>query len=745
MSLAGWNNNKKLTLTIDSTKVDENIINFPVLITLSSGTGITSFDASAVFTELTPASGTLASGTVLLLHCDGTNGSTSFIDESTSNHTITANDNAQISTAQSMFGGSSAYFDGTGDYLSIADSADWDFAGGPFTIDFRVMKDVSHTGIGHVISRWDSVNNDERWSIRYNDNDLQVFLGAWQTITLGVDNNWHHVVWIYDSGLNTVYFDGIEELSYSFTLNDHTSQLRVGGLSASELAGYIDELRISKGIARWTSDFIPPTGPYGSSWDNRKKIAVTATVSGVETELPVEIDYWDSENNQSWLWTKVPTIVSGTDTTLYLYYDSTHTINSGYIGDTGETPAQSVWDSNFVGVWHMGQSPAGDVSDIMRDSTSNSNDGTPGGSMTSADLIDGQIGKAIDFDGSDDLIDCGTDASLDITGALTISAIVKPLTNPAFAGIIDMAQESTSIENYSMLNFAGTLYFQYNNSGWQSHIESSFFDTGVQQSVDITYNAGTIQFYKDGSPTTSVGGKPVLVSDTSNTFKIGRYQVGSQGNFDGIIDEVRISDSVRSTAWTKATYYSNFGDLITYALGIEPTIFTFSGPIPIHLSTVYGTNHTLQLTTTITGADIPYVYAATFYDDGNNQIGSTVYGLDSGAQATSTAALSTPAATTYSWYIKSTSSGSTGTSQTYTFTNRFLCEGYTEVNGTRASGIPVRLYRRSTGVLVSGTESTGVSGTFSIVTSYNEAHYAVALHPTDSGTNALIYDYLTPE
>ena len=173
-------------------------------------------------------------------------------------------------------------------------------------------------------------------------------------------------------------------------------------------------------------------------------------------------------------------------------------------------------------------------------------------------------------------------------------------------------------------------------------------------------------------------------------------------------------------------------------------MFTFSNPIPTHLSTVYGTSHTLQLTTTITGADIPYVYAATFYDDENNQIGSTVSGLNSGAQATSTAALSTPAGTTYGWYVKSTSSGSTGTSQTYSFTNRFLAAGYTEINGTRASGIAVRLYRRSTGVLVSGTESTGVSGTFSIVTSYNEAHYAVALHPTDSGTNALIYDYLTP-
>ena len=74
----------------------------------------------------------------------------------------------------------------------------------------------------------------------------------------------------------------------------------------------------------------------------------------------------------------------------------------------------------------------------------------------------------------------------------------------------------------------------------------------------------------------------------------------------------------------------------------------------------------------------------------------------------------------------------------------FFYEGYTEIGGVRSSGIPVRLYRRNTGALVSGTTSAGVSGTFSIVTPYNEEHYAVALHPTDSGTNALIYNWITP-
>jgi hypothetical protein len=60
----------------------------------------------------------------LLLHCDGTNGSTTFTDNSPSPKTVTAFGNAQISTARSQFGGASGLFDGSGDYLTVGSAAD---------------------------------------------------------------------------------------------------------------------------------------------------------------------------------------------------------------------------------------------------------------------------------------------------------------------------------------------------------------------------------------------------------------------------------------------------------------------------------------------------------------------------------------------------------------------------------------------------------------------------------------------
>ena len=69
----------------------------------------------------------------------------------------------------------------------------------------------------------------------------------------------------------------------------------------------------------------------------------------------------------------------------------------------------------------MNQDPDGDVADVIRNSVSTSYRGTPVGTMTSADLVDGKIGKAINFDGSDDYIDVVNGFGMDGLGAFSVS------------------------------------------------------------------------------------------------------------------------------------------------------------------------------------------------------------------------------------------------------------------------------------------------------------------------------------
>jgi hypothetical protein len=66
---------------------------------------------------------------------DGADNSTTFTDSSPTAHTVTRSGDAKISTTQSQFGGASAYFDGTGDYLTVANSEAFNFGSGDFTID----------------------------------------------------------------------------------------------------------------------------------------------------------------------------------------------------------------------------------------------------------------------------------------------------------------------------------------------------------------------------------------------------------------------------------------------------------------------------------------------------------------------------------------------------------------------------------------------------------------------------------
>ena len=171
-------------------------------------------------------------------------------------------------------------------------------------------------------------------------------------------------------------------------------------------------------------------------------------------------------------------------------------------------------------------------------------------------------------------------------------------------------------------------------------------------------------------------------------------------------------------------------------------MFSFSSPTPTDLSTVYGTTQQLYLTATATGIEPNYIYNASFYnayDDG--QISSTVSGVQSGQPAG--VVMNTLSGINYQWYVTATSSGEEDTSSTYTFTNKFLCEGQTQVNNVPASGVPVRLYRRSTGEYVGDATSTGISGTFEIETNYNEYNYAMALY-NNTTTNATIQDWLIP-
>jgi hypothetical protein len=215
--------------------------------------------------------------TVYLLHMDGSDTSTTFTDSSGTSKTATAAGNAQIDTAQSVFGGASGLFDGNGDYLTTPDSDDFYFGTGDFTIDFRtrIATRPSNGTAQYFCSQVQDANNWWGVSIYNNAGTYQigtsatvgssVKVTAYKNVTFNA-NTWYHIA-VVRSGTSFMIFQDGTQAGTTTTDADAYPQLtgtfdiaRWSG--GSYINGWIDEFRVSKGIARWTTNFTPPTEAY---------------------------------------------------------------------------------------------------------------------------------------------------------------------------------------------------------------------------------------------------------------------------------------------------------------------------------------------------------------------------------------------------------------------------------------------------------------------------------------------------
>ena len=215
--------------------------------------------------------------TKLLLHCNGVDTSTTFIDSATGK-TVTVVETAQIDTAQSKFGGASLLVDGNSDYLTLIDSADWNFADGNFTIDLWLR--FNATG-GEQYFCGGRVDGQNRWGFGIGTTTVYFIVvlanvaiininGSWSPST----NTWYHLAVVRGWGGNandyaiTVNGTSIATGTDDSTFPDYASLFVVGNGGSftgydQYLNGWIDEFRVSKGIARWTANFTPPRMAYG--------------------------------------------------------------------------------------------------------------------------------------------------------------------------------------------------------------------------------------------------------------------------------------------------------------------------------------------------------------------------------------------------------------------------------------------------------------------------------------------------
>jgi hypothetical protein len=486
------------------------------------------------------------------------------------------------------------------DIIYMEDSSYLDLGSGDFTIDGWAYIKTYDASSRAILSKRTSVSSSYIWVVIYvSPSGYLSVLATNNGTTWGINfsgsyvalNSWFHFAFVRTGNTFDFYFNGIKTNTgiMSGAIVKDTNQMYIGAADqafAGDWYGYIYGLRISKGIARYSDNFTPGDPlEYNSSFSNRKKITIT---DANNNQLYTEIERWDHANKKAWLWTKVPTVASGTNTQLYFYYDKNKTDNIGYVGDTTSTPAQSVWSSGFAAVYHMSQMPilGGQA---IKDSTSNNNHALYSTPFNMASYVDSKISKALIYNANDTNLDCGAGSSLDITGPVTLEATVYPTVFDQYDRIIDKSWSSVvdpwSIYSLLLANTeADARYAQFVTT-------SGNVDIGISTTTRIItknnwfYITGTTEdgngrIYVNGI-LDNTGAVSHPQSFSSRPVFIGKYYHNTSSSFGGIIDEVRISNVSRSSAWVKATYYSNWNDLITFGAIEEPPYFFYEGYVNV--------------------------------------------------------------------------------------------------------------------------------------------------------------------
>lgn len=207
---------------------------------------------------------------VLAMRMSGSNGSATFTD--LKGKTVTVGGNAQISTADSLFDGSSGLFDGAGDSLSLADSVDWAFGTGDLDFRFRFRPAALPT-YGVLIDQWTSGSVGNRaLQIYTNGSSLKadfelggtVYSISGGALSIGV---WQEAALIRYGSSIKLYLEGTSigtPITSSAAWSDSNSPLRIGTFQDGSYGfnGKMCNLLVTKGVARDTTDYTPSATPF---------------------------------------------------------------------------------------------------------------------------------------------------------------------------------------------------------------------------------------------------------------------------------------------------------------------------------------------------------------------------------------------------------------------------------------------------------------------------------------------------
>ena len=478
----------------------------------------------------------------LLLHADGINGTTTFIDDGAAKKTLTVTGGASISSALKKFGTGSAAFSGGG-YITAPAGTDFNFGSSPFTLEFYLrptaisgFQGLLSTRLGGVYSPFeiDLQNNQIRIlksNAAVNDWELNaVFSGV--TVAANV---WQHVAIVGDGTKISVYVNGIK----SPNTVAHTpfaalsGPLYIGNGGDGAFSGNMDEIRITKGVARYSAAFTPPTSQFFPNAFNY--LPATGPDSSFTYDAAGRVLTRKDANNR---------------TTSYAYYSDTVLSSS--------TPAGS-YDPQFDKVSLMLHANGANASTTLIDDSFLKKTVVASGNARISTNASKFGGSSFYFDGSDAAnthIEIPADVDFDFSAAYTVEFWINPSAYKATN--VWLYQQSNALGSAAPLRIdlssSGTVVVlgSSDNTGW-------LFTSGFQSTSTAPIGAWTHIAVTDDGVTARLFVNGVLESSRASWLKIqstyplligGAYTSGDR-EFNGYMDDFRITKGV-------ARYTANF-------------------------------------------------------------------------------------------------------------------------------------------------------------------------------------------
>lgn len=274
----------------------------------------------------------------------------------------------------------------------------------------------------------------------------------------------------------------------------------------------------------------------------------------------------DPANGVGQIWVNVASISSVTDTSIWVWYNKAGESQPARAAAYG---MEATWNSSFVGVWHLDETSGNAI-----DSTSHTTDGTLSGGVTRE--ATGPVGKGYSFDGVDGQVSMGdpVDGHLDFgTGSFTAGFwVVVSGTTGDYQMPLWKGGSATVRPGYCWVSSGPPSGFYPNvNDVEQDKVSMApgfplTWDVWMHSVVVRDAGADLFRGYKDGVPITPATDISIVDDiDTTDDFLLSRVS----RPLYGMIDEVRMSDVIRSAGWISSSYNNQY-DPATFVIEQTP-------------------------------------------------------------------------------------------------------------------------------------------------------------------------------